>query len=185
MTKEATLTIEKAPVDIDGKLEQRQQLAADLEKRLNDFRAELETKTYLVEGQIVTAKALHKFITEDAKWNFSESMGIIETRRQLDTIIKDLETGKRKEIMLSTLALEAIYYFLSKETGVGLESAIYYFNTILKPVTDALSRAKQDKEKKDQLERDLGQVQNAIDQGAVSEYEDQLIAEIALENEAK
>ena len=185
MTKEATLTIEKAPVDIDGKLEQRQQLAADLEKRLNDFRTELETKTYLVEGQIVTAKALHKFITEDAKWNFSESMGIIETRRQLDTIIKDLETGKRKEIMLSTLALEAIYYFLSKETGVGLESAIYYFNTILKPVTDALSRAKQDKEKKDQLERDLGQVQNAIDQGAVSEYEDQLIAEIALENEAK
>ena len=185
MTKEATLTIEKAPVDIDGKLEQRQQLAADLEKRLNDFRTELETKTYLVEGQIVTAKALHKFITEDAKWNFSESMGIIETRRQLDTIIKDLETGKRKEIMLSTLALEAIYYFLSKETGVGLESAIYYFNTILKPVTDALSRAKQDKEKKDQLERDVGQVQNAIDQGAVSEYEDQLIAEIALENEAK
>ena len=42
MTKEATLTIEKAPVDIDGKLEQRQQLAADLEKRLNDFRTELE-----------------------------------------------------------------------------------------------------------------------------------------------
>jgi hypothetical protein len=50
-------------------------------------------------------------------------------------------------------------------------------------VTDALSRAKQDKEKKDQLERDLGQVQNAIDQGAVSEYEDQLIAEIAAETE--
>jgi hypothetical protein len=185
MTKEATLTIEKAPVDIDGKLEQRKTLAANLEKKLNDFRAELETKSYLVEGQLVTAKALHKFITEDAKWNFSESMGIIETRKQLDEIIKDLETGKRKEIMLSTLALEAIYYFLSKETGVGLSSALYYFNTILKPVTDALSRAKQDKEKKDQLERDLGQVQNAIDQGAVSEYEDQLIAEIAAETEAQ
>jgi hypothetical protein len=185
MTKEATLTIEKAPVDIDGKLEQRQKLAADLEKKLNDFRAELETKTYLVEGQIVTAKAIHDFITNDAKWNFSESMGIIETRKQLDVIIKDLETGKRKEIMLSTLALEAIYYFLSKETGVGLSSALHYFNTILKPVTDSLSRAKQDKEKKDQLERDLGQVQNAIDQGAVSEYEDQLIAEIAAETEAE
>lgn len=185
MTKEATLTIEKAPVDIDGKLEQRKQLATDLEQRLNDFRAELETKTYLVEGQLETAKALHKFITEDAKWNFSESMGIIETRKQLDGIIKDLKTEKRKEIMLSTLALEAIYYFLSKETGVGLTAALNYFNTMLKPVTDALSRAKQDKEKKDQMERDLGQVQNAIDQGAVSEYEDQLIAEIALENEVK
>ena len=185
MTKEATLTIEKAPVDIDGKLEQRKKLAADLEKKLNDFRAELETKTYLVEGKAVTAKALRDFIAKDAKWNFSESMGIIETVKQLDENIKDLETGRRKELMLSTLALEAIYYFLSKENGTGLESALFYFNTILKPITDALSRAKQDKEKKDQLERDLGQVQNAIDQGAVSEYEDQLIAEIAAETETE
>lgn len=184
MTKEATLTIERAPVNVDGKLEQRKKLAVDLEKRLTDFRASLETKTYLVEGQLVTAKALQNFITNDAKWNFSESMGIIETRKQLDVIVKDLETGKRKEVMLSTLALEAIYYFLSKETGVGLESALFYFNTILKPVTDALSRAKQDKEKKDQLEKDLGTVQNALDQGAVSEFEENMISEIAAETEA-
>lgn len=182
-TKDAVLTIEKGPIDVDGKLEQRKQLAADLEQRLNDFRKELETKQYLIEGKGQVAEALHSFITNDAKWSFSESMGIIETARQLETIVKDLKSGKRNELMLPNLALEAIYYFLSKETGTGLNSAVHYFNGVLKPVTDALSRAKQDKEKKDQMERDLGQVQNAIDQGAVSEYEDKLIAEIATENE--
>jgi hypothetical protein len=179
--KTATLKIEKGPVDVDGKLEQRQQLAKALEEKLNKFRQELETKTYLVEGGLLTAKALNDFITGAAKWNFSESMGVIEVSRQLETCIKDLETGKRKELMLSHLSLEAIYYFLSKETGTGLQQALTYFNQILKPILDALSRAKQDKDKKDQMEKDLATVLHAIDQGAVSEMEESLLAEIEAE----
>lgn len=181
--KEATLTIEKAPVDVDGKLNQRVELAKSLEAKLDKFRSELETKFYLVEGQIKVTKALQLFIAKDAKWSFSESMGIIEASKQLEAALKDLESGKRSELMLSNLSLEALYYFLSKETGVGLSSALVYFNDILKPILDALSRAKMDKDKKDQLEKDLASVQSAIDQGAVSEFEEKLIAEIALENE--
>jgi hypothetical protein len=180
-TKTAKLTIEKTPVDVDGKLEMRQKLAADLEKKLIDFRAELESKQYLVEGQLTTAEGLHDYITNYAKWSFSESMGIIEAAKQLETCVKDLKSGKRKELMLPNLTIEAIYYFVSKETGTGLQSAITYFNTILKPITDSLSRAKQDKEKKDQMEKDLATVQSAIDTGAVSELEENMIAEIAEE----
>jgi K+-sensing histidine kinase KdpD len=119
-TKTAKLTIEKTPVDVDGKLEMRQKLAADLEKKLIDFRAELENKQYLVEGQLTTAEGLHDFITNFAKWSFSESMGIIEAAKQLEVCVKDLKTGKRKELMLPNLTIEAIYYFVSKETGTGL-----------------------------------------------------------------
>jgi hypothetical protein len=180
-TKTAKLTIEKTPVDVDGKLEMRQKLAADLEKKLIDFRAELENKQYLVEGQLTTAEGLHDFITNFAKWSFSESMGIIEAAKQLEVCAKDLKTGKRKELMLPNLTIEAIYYFVSKETGTGLQSALTYFNTVLKPITDALSRAKQDKEKCNQMEKDLATVQSAIDTGAVSELEENMIAEIAEE----
>lgn len=181
MSEKPTLKIEKGPIDVDGKLEKRQELAKQLEEKLNKFREELENKNYLVEGGLATAKGLQDFVTNSAKWNFSEAMGIIEVSRQLETCVKELESGKRKELMLSNLSLEALYYFLSKENGTGLQSALAYFNTTLKPVLDALSRAKQDKEKKDQMEKDLATVLHAIDQGAVSEMEDRLIAEIEAE----
>lgn len=172
------LTIEKAPIDVDGKLEQRKKLADNLEKKLENFRSELETKTYLIEGQASTAEFLLKFVKNSAKWSFSESMGVIEIARQLEAAIKDLKSGKRKELMLTTVGLEAIYYFLSKETGVGLDTAAILFNQAIKPVSEALSRAKMDRDKKDQMEKDLGSVQSAIDQGAISEVEEALLAEI-------
>ena len=181
MGKTTKLTIEKGPVNVDGKLEQRQKLAATLEKNLTDFRAELEDKQYLVEGQLTTAEALHDFITRSAKWTFSESMGIIEASKQLETCVKDLKSGKRKELMLHNLTIEAVYYFVSKETGTGLTAAVGYFNTILKPILDALSRAKMDKDKKDQMEKDLATVQSAIDMGAISELEESMLLEIEAE----
>lgn len=180
MAKEAKLTIEKSPINVDGKLEQRQKLAKALEEKLNNFTAELETKQYLIEGKAETAKGILEFIKTKAEWKFSEAMGIIESVKQLTDIVKDIETGKRKEFMAPNLLLEAIYYFLSKETGTGLESANQYF-TLLKPVLDALSRAKMDKDKKNQMEKDLGTVQSAIDTGAVSEMEENMLLEIEAE----
>ena len=180
-TTTSKLTIEKMPVDVDGKLETRQKLAADLEKKLNSFRAELENKQYLIEGQLATAEGLYNFITLDAKWSFSESMGIIEAAKQLEVSLKDLKSGKKKELMLPNLTIEAIYYCLSKETGTGLSAALTYFNLVLKPTTDALSRAKQDKEKCNQMEKDLATVLSAIDTGSVSELEETMITEIANE----
>ena len=52
--KVTAMTVEKTktPIDVDGKLEQRQKLAEDLKKKLADFEKELETRQYLVEGQL-------------------------------------------------------------------------------------------------------------------------------------
>jgi len=181
MAKETKLTVEKSPVNVDGKLEQRLKLAELLEKKLTDFKNEMETKTYLVEGKSTIANLLHEFVTNKAKWSFTEAMGVIEIARQLETAKKDLESGKRKELMLDTVALEATYYFLSKETGVGLAEANEFFTKMVKPVSEALSRAKQDRDKRDQMERDLGTVQSAIDTGSVSEMEEQMLLEIEAE----
>jgi len=179
--KVTAMTVEKnAPIDVDGKLEQRQKLAADLKKKLEDFEKELETKQYLVEGQLEIAKKLHLFIYYRAEWKFSESLGIIETAKQIDAIRDSIEKGKTKEVMLSHLALEAFYYFLSKLTGKGLESATEHVQ-LLKPIADALGRAKQDKDKKDQMVKDLGTIESAIDTGSVSDIEETLIAEIEAE----
>jgi hypothetical protein len=175
------VTIEKAPIDVDGKLEQRKQLAENLEAKLNNFKKELEGKTYLVEGKEETAKTLLDFVTSSAKWSFSESMGVIEVAKQLEAAVKDLSTGKRKELMLDIVALEALYYFVSKETGVGLESATTFFNQVIKPISSALSRAKMDRDKRDQMEKDLALILSAIDQGAISEMEEKLLAEIEAE----
>jgi hypothetical protein len=180
MGKEVSLSIEKAPVDFDGKLEQRKKLASLLENKLKDFEKELDSKSYLIEGKTEIAKSLLDFVINEAEWKFSESMGVLESVRQLESAVKDLESGKRKELLLPNLAIEAIYYFMTKKTGVGLASAQEYFK-LLKPVTDALQRARIDKDKKDQLIKDLGTVQHAIDSGATSEHEDKLLAEIEAE----
>lgn len=179
--KVTAMSVEKsAPIDVDGKLAQRQKLAADLKQKLADFEKELETKNYLVEGRVEGAEKLLTFLTYGAEWKFSEALGIVETTSQLTKIKENLEKGKSKEIMLSHLALEALYYFLSKGTGKGLDSAQHYL-TLLKPITDALSRAKQDKDKKDQMVKDLGTIESAIDTGASSDVEEQMIAEISKE----
>ena len=179
--KVTAMTVEKsATIDVDGKLEQRKKLAADLTKKLADFEKELETKNYLVEGKIETAEKLLAFVTEEAEWKFSEALGIVETQSQLSKIKDNLAKGKSTEIMLSHLALEALYYFLSKGTGKGVETAKTYL-ALLKPITDALSRAKQDKDKKDQMVKDLGTLESAIDTGAVSDVEEGMIDEISQE----
>jgi hypothetical protein len=179
--KEVTLTIEKAPVDIDGKLEGRKKLLVALKSKLENFEKELEGKTYLVEGKTEIAEKLSDFIINEAEWKFSECLGVIQVEKDLQTCIKDLSSGKRKELMLSVVAIEAVYYFLSKQMGKGLESARKYME-LLKPVSDSLSRAKQDKDKKDQLVRDIGTVEHAIEMGAVPEHEEKLIAEIEADN---
>jgi hypothetical protein len=178
--KEATLTIEKAPktpIDVDGKLEKRKKLLDILKKKLEDLDTELENKLYLVEGKQEIAEKLKNFIINEAEWKFSESIGIIQTEEDLSKCIKDLSSGKRKELMLSNLAIEAIYYFLTKVTGKGIETSKTYLE-LLKPISDSLSRAKADKEKKDQLVKDIGSVEHAIDMGAVSEDEEKMLAEI-------
>jgi hypothetical protein len=66
---------------------------------------------------------------------------------------------------------------LTKVEGAGLEEAKEYVN-ILKPISDALGRSKQDRTELDQLTRDRGTLESAIDSGIDLENEDDILKEI-------
>jgi hypothetical protein len=180
--KDLTVT-KNEPIDFDGKLQKRQELAKFLETKLKSFTAELETKEYVINGDINLAKGILKFIETKAEWKFTEAMGIIESKRQLSEIVSRMSAEKNDKFAVSNLLLEAIYYFLTKASGTGAKDAEAYYN-LLRPVLEAMGQAKNDTEIKNQLVKDLGTVQSAIDNGAASELEDKMIEEMELEMQA-
>jgi len=180
--KDLTVT-KNEPIDFDGKLQKRQELVKFLENKLSNLVAELETKEYPVNGDVSFAEGILEFIETKAEWKFTEAMGIIESKNQLSDIVSKMHADKDAQFAVNNLLLEAIYYFLTKATGTGVKDAESYYR-LLRPILDALGQAKNDREIKNQIEKDLGTLQSAIDNGAASELEDEMIAEMELEMEA-
>jgi hypothetical protein len=178
------LTVSKRePIDFDGKLQKRQELVKFLENKLANLITELETKEYTINGGVDIAKGILEFIETKAEWKFTEAMGIVESKKQLTEIVSKLKADKKAKFTAHNLLLEAMYYFLTKVTGTGVKDAEAYYN-LLKPILEALGEAKNDREIKNQIEKDLGTLQSAIDTGAASELEDKMIEEMELEMEA-
>lgn len=184
MAKEATLEVVSAT---NEKQEHRKKLAKFLEEKLESKRKEVSEKTYPISGGLDTAKALYNFIKNDAQWKFTESIGIIEAARVLDEQIKLLggKEPKSNELTLSAVTVEAVYYFLTKEEGKGLGKAIAYVNNLLRPINEALSSSKSDREAINQMERDLGTLQDAILNRVNFDGEDEFLKEIESELEAE
>lgn len=182
MTKTATLEVVSKNEQLAEKNAKRQQMVEMLTARIDAKNKELETKKYLIEGGSLAAQKVQEFLTNDAKWKFSEALGIVESVRQVEEAYAQIKAGKTKELMVPSLALEAIYYFLTKVEGSGLGEAENYL-AILKPISDALGRSKKDREEVDQLVRDRATLESAIDNGADVENEDSILKEIETELE--
>jgi hypothetical protein len=182
MAKEATLEVVSAT---NEKQERRTKLAEILENKLNAKREEVSQKGYPVSGGLTTATALHNFIKNDAQWKFTESLGIMESSRVLAEQIDKLKgkTPVSEQLELSAITIEAVYYFLTKEEGKGLNKAVSYVNNLLRPISEALNASKADREAINQMERDLGTLQDAILNRVGFEGEDQLLDEIEKELE--
>jgi hypothetical protein len=182
--KEVTLEVVSSKKENEKRVERLKALAEKLTAKIEQAENELKTKTYLIEGGSAIANDLISFLKNDAQWKFSEALGIGEAINQLESALVNITKGKTKELMVPSIALEAIYYFLTKVEGTGVESA-NKFVKLLKPVTDALGRSKNDRSKIDQMGRDLGTLEASIDTGAKVENEDSLLTEIIneLENE--
>ncbi len=166
------------------KQERRTKLADLLEKKLEVAREEVKQKTYHVSGGLPVAKYLYNFIKNDAKWKFTESLGIMESARILHDQIKQFEdksNTEKKELELTAVTIEAIYYFMTKEEDKGLPKALNFVNNLLHPISEALQNSKADREKINQMERDLGTLQDAVLNKVGVENEDELLKEI--ENE--
>lgn len=180
MTKEtntATMKVVSKEEQLNQKNVERQKMVDLLSAKIDASNKVLQDKKYIVQGGAKIASLIEAFLTLESKWKFSESLGVIEAVKQIKDAAKQIETGKVKEIYVPTLVLEAIYYFLTKVEGQGLKAAEAYIE-ILKPVSDALSRSKADRESIDQMTRDQATLESAIDGGADLENEDSILKEI-------
>jgi hypothetical protein len=180
-TTEKTLKVVSKKETIEEKNAQRQQMVGRLTEKIENKEKEIATKLYLIEGGAPIADAILDFMENKAQWKFTEALGVVECIRQVTEAKNNITKKKTKELMIHTLPLEAIYYFLTKIEGVGSTEASYFVNMLLKPISDALGRSKNDREEVDQMVRDRGTLESAIDSGIDIENEDSLLKEIQQE----
>lgn len=181
--KTATLTIEKktAQSRLEEKNAQRQKMVDKLTEKIDKTSKVLETKKYIVDGELTSGNAILNFLKTEATWKFTEAKGVVEAVKQIQTAIDGITSKKVKHLLVDSTALEAIYYFLSKVEKTGLEDAAFYIDNMVLPVSNALGRAKEDRMEFDQLQRDRASLEAAIDSGADLENEDSILAEIEKE----
>jgi hypothetical protein len=181
--KTATLTIEKKTVQsrLEEKNAQRQKMVDKLTEKIDKTSKVLETKKYIVDGELTSGNAILNFLKTEATWKFTEAKGVVEAVKQIQTAIDGITSKKVKHLLVDSTALEAIYYFLSKVEKTGLEAAAFYIDNMVLPVSNALGRAKEDRMEFDQLQRDRASLEAAIDSGADLENEDSILAEIEKE----
>lgn len=177
MNTETNIKIVSKKEELEIRNKMRSQMVEQLTAKIDAKQKEIETKMYIVEGGATAGQSISQFLTEKASWKFSEALGIIESVAQFTTAIDSIKKGKAKDLFVPALALEAVYYFLTKVEGAGLIEAKGYVG-ILKPISDALGRSKQDRQELDQLTRDRGTLESAIDSGIEIENEDSLLKEI-------
>jgi hypothetical protein len=182
--QENTIEIVSKKEQIEKLNAERQKMVEFLDRKIKEKEVELQTKKYVIEGKAEVGGTIVTFLKENAQWKFSESLGIVESVRQTEEAVKAVLTKKTSELMLPSLSLEAVYYFLTKVEGKGLDEAAAYIK-ILKPISDALGRSKQDRQDIDQLVRDKGTLESAIDSGVDIENEDEILKEIQAEMRAE
>jgi hypothetical protein len=122
------------------------------EKELETLREEVSNKKYLLDLDKKDLETLNKFIIEDATWKFTESLGIIEVEKEMKKAIKE---GK---LFTNAVAIEAIYYYMSKVEGNGRSVKATAFENVdsylkvLKAITGGIEKVKIETEKVRQAE---------------------------------
>lgn len=116
-------------------------LINELKEKLEDRKSEIRTKVYAVSCTKEIFSLYRDFIINRAEWNSTEALGIVQISKEIQKIEKD--GIKDNVIYLGALPLEASHYFISKNKGVGLESAAEFI-TLYKAFDQALGDAKKD-----------------------------------------
>jgi hypothetical protein len=158
--KEATLKVEKGSVR-EMSAEDRAKEVAKLQEEVDARNREMETKLYIVEGGFETGEKLLKFVTEEAQWKFTEAIGVVEMTKEIEDATANAKGGK--QLFLRVLPLEALWFFINKVEGVGLEKAKYYATNLLKPIGDALARVKADRDAINELMMRQGSLEVGAD----------------------
>jgi GTPase involved in cell partitioning and DNA repair len=140
--------IEMEPLKAENPLNDFQKIALEkAEQDLESFKKELESKKYLIDIDKSDILKLKNFNENDATWKFTESLGVIEVKKDLDKAVKE---GK---LYISSVAIEAIYYYLSKVEGKGKSTNASSFDDVkdyirvLKAITGGMERVRADNDK--------------------------------------
>ncbi len=114
------------------------------EKDLEAIKNELASKKYLIDIKKEDIIRLQKFNNDDAPWKFTESLGVIEVEKDLQKAAKD------GNLYIGAIAIEAIYYYLSKVEGKGKTTNASAFENVedyirvLKAITGGMEKVKAD-----------------------------------------
>jgi hypothetical protein len=138
--EEATITIEKEnPID--------QEKIDNAQKDFMDFGNELQSKVYLLPGGAKTTNAILEFLETKAEFAAHESLGIVKAH---DDVTK-AKAKSKKELFLSSLCIEAVAYYVSKASGVGLKEATTFKDDLFMPINEAMARINEDKKALEEL----------------------------------
>lgn len=163
MTEKVELKVEKNESTEESK-KINPEVIEKLKEAIEKKEVELEGKKYLIPGGKEVATLIKNFICEDAKWKFTEALGIIEVNK----IIQEFLTSGKKDFMIPPVALEATYYFLSKHEGKGLAEA-ETCTSLLKAINQAKARADEDKKEYEEMQFRLQSLEHGIDPDAPQE----------------
>ena len=137
-------------------------LVNQIQDQIAAKKEEIRTKVYAVSCSEELFAKYEKFMGEDAEWNSTEALGIIEINKQIARIKKaGIKDGV---IYLGALPLEASHYFLSKSKGVGIISAENFIK-MYKVFDQALNDAKTDASSIKDLENQLAAAMQGITLG--------------------
>jgi len=145
----------------DMSKEEREETLAILQEEIERRNQEINNKLYIVEGGVTTGENFLKFVTEEAQWKFTEAFGVVEVCKEIEEAIQSAKGGK--ELFLKVLPLEALWFFINKVEGKGLEAARYYQQNLLKPVGEALGRVKVDRDAVNELMMQMGSIEAGAD----------------------
>lgn len=114
-----------------------------LKDRVETVKKEFETYKYKLDVDQALMNRYFDFIINDAKFDGKDCLGLPKVHEALEDCVKEgnkIIMGGRPQYTLSNMHLEAIYYYLTKVTGQGLEQA-NKLKELLDPVLESLSRA--------------------------------------------
>lgn len=114
-----------------------------LKDRVETVKKEFETYKYKLDVDKTLMDRYFDFIRNDAKFDGKDCLGLPKVYEALEDCVREgnkVIMGGRPQYTLSNMHLEAIYYYLTKVTGQGLEQA-NKLKELLDPVLESLSRA--------------------------------------------
>jgi hypothetical protein len=139
-----------------------QELVNSVEKELDDKRKENREKLYAISMSESLLKRYQNFMTEEAEWNSTEALGVVEVNKQIQKIKS--EKIKDNVIYMGALPVEATHYFLNKVKGKGLIEASNFIE-LYRSFDQALNDVKSDNQILQDLEKKLAAAMQGISLG--------------------